>query len=114
MYNFYFTFWISKHGQETFKELTDKVYKNITVPMEIEKKMDRDEYLFHYFLIVYYVVTLDYFGLNTQQISYFLDFSITLGTSELFPPSKILEDQKDVIPDILKFVKEDLQIYEKD
>lgn len=54
------------------------------------------------------MVTLDYFGLNTQQISYFLDFSITLGTSKLFPPAKILEDQKDVIPDIVKYIEKDL------
>ena len=39
MGNFYFTFWISKYGKKEFNELTNKVYKNITIPKEIKKKM---------------------------------------------------------------------------
>ena len=39
MGNFYFAHWISKYGKKEFSELTNKVYNNITVPKDIEKRM---------------------------------------------------------------------------
>ena len=39
MGNFYLAHWISKYGKKEFGELTNKVYNNITVPKEVEKRM---------------------------------------------------------------------------
>lgn len=108
MRNYYFTFWITKHGKEEFAELINKVARNTTIPEKIKGKVDKDEYLFHYFWVVYCIVALNHFGLNESQISFYLDLSMTAGSSKLFPPTEILEAQKDVIPDIVKYIEKDL------
>lgn len=111
MNNYYFTFWIARHGKENFKNLSSKVCHNISIPKEIKENMNTDEYLFHYFFIVYCSVALKYFGMDTKQISFALDLLIAPGTSKTFPPNKIFEDQKNVIPEIEKYIIQDLEIY---
>lgn len=111
MDSYYFTFWIKKYGRDKFKELTAKVCRKITVPLEIKKKFGTDEFLFQYFYVVYYTIALNYFGLNTQQISFLIDMSLTPGTCKLFSPEEILKVQKDVIPEIEEYVKRDLTTY---
>ena len=111
MDSYYFTFWIKKYGRDKFKELTDKVCRKITVPLEIKKKFGTDDFLFQYFYVVYYTIALNYFGLNTQQISFLIDMSLTPGTCKLFSPDEILKVQKDVIPEIEEYVKRDLTSY---
>lgn len=111
MYNDYFTFWIQRHGRKDFEELINKVCQNTTIPKKIQS-IPKDDYLFHYFFIAYCIITLDYFGLTSHQISFILDLSLTLGICKAFPPERILEEQKNVIPDVLEFVKKDLEIYE--
>lgn len=111
MDNYYFTFWIKRYGRKAFRELSDKICTKISVPLEIKGKMNKDEYLFHYFYVVYYTITLNYFGLDIKQISLLLDMSLTPGTSKLFPPDEILKVQKDVIPEIENYIKKDLTMY---
>lgn len=111
MDNYYFTYWIKKHGREKFRELSNKVCEKTTVPLKIRKKYGKDEYLFHYFYVVYYTIVLHYFGLDTTQISMILDISLTPGVSKLFSPAEILEVQKDVIPEIEQYILEDLKSY---
>lgn len=41
-----------------------------------------------------------------------INLSLIPGICKLFPPSKILEVQKDVIPEIEEYVKKDLILYE--
>lgn len=109
--NLYFTYWIQRYGKEEFKKLTDKVCKQTRVPLEIKQEYGTDDYLFHYFFAVYCIITLNYFGLSNKQIAFILDLSIGPGISKLFPPGEILEEQKDAIPDMLKFIKKDLELY---
>lgn len=91
MENLYFTFWIQKHGKELFTQLINLVTENATLPETIQNpdsNISKDEYLFHYFFVVYCMATLDYFGLNTDQISFTLDLFMPLGVCEAFPPKK--------------------------
>lgn len=111
MESFYFTYWIAKHGKDEFKKLTDKVCTKMSVPSKIKNDLGTDEYLFQYFYVVYYTITLNYLGLDKKQISFLLDLSLTPGTCKLFPPAEILEVQKDIIPDIEKYIKQDLKAY---
>lgn len=111
MDSYYFTYWIARYGKENFKRLTNKVCTKISVPSKIGKKFGTDEYLFQYFFVVYYTIALNYFGINLEQISFLIDLSLTPGTCKLFPPSEILEVQKDVIPEIEEYVKKDLLSY---
>lgn len=111
MDNYYFTFWIKKYGKDSFRELCNNVCRKISDPLKIQEKMNKDEYLFHYFYVVYYTITLNYFGLDTKQISLLLDMSLTPGTSKLFSPEEILKVQKDVIPEIENYIKKDLTMY---
>lgn len=111
MDNYYFTYWIKRYGRNKFKELSDKVCKKISVPLKIKKKLGTDEYLFHYFYVVYFTIALNYFGLNEKQIAFLLDLSLAPGTCKLFSPFEILEVQKDVIPEIEEYVKKDLLAY---
>lgn len=108
MNNFYFTYWIARHGKEEFTELINKVVGNTTIPSKLKGKVNKDEYLFHYFWIVYCIVALKHFGLNLKQISLMQELCLATGTSKLFPPADILEVQKDVIPEITKYIEKDL------
>lgn len=110
---YYFTYWIQRHGRSTFKKLSDQVLSKISVPNKIKKEMETDEYLFHYFMVVYYVIALNYFGLPIEQISFLVDFILVPGTCKLFSPSEILETQKDMIPIIEEYIKKDLQLYDE-
>ena len=111
MNNYYFTFWIARHSKENFKALSSKVCHNASIPQEIQENINTDEYLFHYFFIVYCSVALKFFGLNIEQISFTLDLLITPGTSKIFPPEKTFEIHKDVITEIEKYVLQDLETY---
>lgn len=111
MGNYFHTFWISKHGKKELYELIGKVCSKTKIPEKVKQEIEEEEYLFNYFFIVYCIVGLNYFGLNNEQISFFLDLCMTLGTCKAFPPAKILEEQKDVISDIVTYIKEDLKIY---
>lgn len=111
MENYYFTFWIAKHGKDTFIKLSNKVLEKTTLPDILKGKVNKDEYAFHYFWAVYCIVALNYFGLSENQIAFFLDLSMTTGLSKLYPPKEILKTQKDNIPEIVKFIKEDLKEY---
>lgn len=111
MESFYFTYWISKYGKEQFKKLTSKVCSKISVPSKVKNEFWTDEYLFQYFYVVYYTITLNYFGLNRKQISFLLDLSLTPGTCKIFSPSEILKVHKDVIPEIEEYVKCDFISY---
>lgn len=113
MDNYYFTFWIKRYGKGAFRQLINKVCSKITVPLEMKKKINTDEYLFHYFYVVYYTIALNYFGLDIKQISVLIDMSLTPGTCELFSPEEILKVQKDVIPEIENYVKKDLELVDK-
>lgn len=42
-----------------------------------------------------------------------LDLSLTPGTSKTFPPSEILEAQKEVIPEIEEYIRKDFNFYKK-
>lgn len=111
MENYYFTYWIKRYGREKFQDLTTKVFKNMILPKGIGTTVSKDEYLFHYFFMTYYIVSLHYFGLDTRQISLLLDLAIEAGASKAFPPNEILEIHKEVIPEIEDFIKQDLNLY---
>ena len=36
---------------------------------------------------------------------------MSAGLSKLYPPNEVLEIQKDNIPEIVKYIKEDLKVY---
>lgn len=113
--NFYFTYWIHRYSKEEFKTLINKVCTNMVIPTKILKKYSKDEYIFHYFFMLYCIIALNYFGLGNKEIALCLDFMIIPGISKAFPPSELLEKHQEVIPDILKYIKEDLELYsEKD
>ena len=42
-----------------------------------------------------------------------LDLGLTSGTSVAFPPDEILNDQKELIPEIEDYIKKDLKLYNK-
>lgn len=111
MSSYYFSYWIARYGKISFKKLSKKVCTKIIVPPKIREECGADQYLFHYFFVVYYVIALNYLGLNIEQISFILDLSLTPGTCKLFSPSEILEVQKDVIPEIEEYIKKDLKLY---
>lgn len=113
MPNYYFTYWIARYGKNALHNLMHKICQNIKVPIEIIEKLGKDEFLAEYCIIVYCTIALNYFGLNTKQIAFMLDLSITPGTSKAFPPSEILEDQKEVIPEIEEYIRKDLNLYKK-
>lgn len=113
MSNYYFTYWIARYGKEAFKDLADKICKNIKIPEPIIKTLRKDEILTEYCIVVYCIIALNYFGLNTNQIAFILDLAITPGTSKAFPPYKILEAQKEVIPEIEKYIRKDFNFYKK-
>ena len=111
MENYYFTYWIKRYGREKFQDLTTEVFKNMKLPKGIGTTVSKDEYLFHYFFMTYYIVSLHYFGLDTRQISLLLDLAIEAGASKAFPPNEILKIHKEVIPEIEDFIKQDLNLY---
>ena len=113
MPNYYFTYWIARYGKDAFKNLADKICQNIKIPTSIIKALGKDEFLIEYCIVVYNIVALNYFGLNTRQISFMLDLAITPGTSKAFPPVEILEAQKEVIPEIEKYIRKDFYFYKK-
>ena len=113
MQNYYFTYWIARYGKETFKNLADRICQKIKIPIEIIKSFNKDEVLLQYCLVVYYVVTLNYFGLNKRQITLMLDLGLTPGTSVAFPLGEILEAQKEVIPEIEEYIRKDFKFYKK-
>lgn len=113
MENYYFTFWIAKHGKEKFTELINNVVSKSTMPKALKGKVDINEYAFHYFWAVYCIVALKHFGLSEKQISFYLDLSMVTGCSKLFIPSEILEVQMDNIPEIVKYIEMDLNDYDK-
>ena len=108
MGNDYFTFWIRKYGRDTFSNIANNVVSKTTLPEKLKGKIDKEDYAFHYFLIVYCIVALNHFGLSDEQISFYLDLSIKTGASQLYKPSEILELQKDNIPEIVKYIEMDL------
>lgn len=107
----YFTFWIAKYGKQNFKELIDKACHKISVPEKILEKKLVDEYLFNYFYVVYFTIMLHLFGISEDKIGFILDYSLTPGVCKLFSPSEILKVQKDLIPEIKKYIDKDLAIY---
>ena len=111
--NLYFTYWIKRYGIEKFKILTDKICSKAVIPAEIKNSPDynKDIFLFHYFWIVYCIVSYNYFGLNTKQISMCLDLSVAPGTCKMYSPAEVLKVQKDNIPYMLEFIKKDLELY---
>lgn len=111
MENDYFTFWIRKYGREIFSNLANNVVSKTSLPEKLKGKIDKEDYAFHYFWIVYCIVALNHFGLSNEQISFYLDLSIKTGASQLYKPSEILEIQKDNIPEIIKYINEDLKVY---
>lgn len=111
MPNYYFTYWIARYGKETFKNLVDKMCQKIKIPIEIIEKVGKDEVLVQYCLVVYYVIALNYLGLNKKQIAFMLDLGLTPGTSVAFPPSEILRDQEELIPEIEDYIRRDLKLY---
>ena len=113
MPNYYFTYWIARYGKDAFKNLADRICQNIKIPIEIIKKIGKDEVLVQHCIVVYYVVALNYFGLNKKQIALMLDLGLTPGTSIAFPPCEILKDQKELIPEIENYIKRDLKMYNK-
>ncbi len=113
MPNYYFTYWIARYGKKALKDLMDKMCKHIRIPVDIIKAVGKDEFLTEYCIVVYYIITLNYFGLSTKQISLLLDLSFTPGVSKAFPPTEILEDQKEVIQEIEEYIRKDLKYYNK-
>ncbi len=113
MPNYYFTYWISRYGKDAFHDLMNKICQNVKVPISIIEKFGKDEFLTEYCLVVYCTVALNYFGLNTRQIAFMLDLAITPGTSKAFPPIEILKTQKEVIPEIEKYIRKDFYFYKE-
>lgn len=113
--NLYFTYWIKRYGIDNFKTITHKVCSKAIIPEEIKKAPDYNSnvYLFHYFWMVYCIVSYHHLGLNTKQISMCLDLSVAPGTCKMYNPTEILEIQKDNIPYMLEFIKKDLELYSK-
>ncbi len=111
MPNYFFTYWIARYGKETLKNLVDKMCQKIKIPIEIIEKVGKDEVLVQYCLVVYYVIALNYLGLNKKQIAFMLDLGLTPGTSVAFPPDEILRDQEELIPEIEDYIKRDLKLY---
>lgn len=109
--NFYFTYWMARYSKEEFSNLATKMCRNVEVPKEVKEKNETDEYIFHYFYALYSAVALDFFGLNSKQIEMCFDLMITVGCSKLYPPAELLEKHKDVVPEILEYVKKDFLIY---
>lgn len=111
--NLYFTYWIKRYGIDNFKTITYKVCSKAKIPDEIKNSPDynKDEFLFHYFWIVYCIISFNYFGLNAEQISMCLDLGVAPGTCQMYSPSEVLEIQKDNIPYMLEFIKKDLELY---
>ena len=58
MPNYYFTYWIARYGKDAFKNLADRICQNIKIPIEIIKKIGKDEVLVQHCIVVYYVVAL--------------------------------------------------------
>ena len=113
MPNYYFTYWIARYGKEALHDLMHKICQNIKVPISIIEELGKDEFLTEYCIVVYCIVALNYFGLNTRQISFMLDLAITPGTSKAFPPGEILRDQEELIPEIEDYIRKDLKLYNK-
>lgn len=113
MSNYYFTYWIARYGKNAFKNLADKICQKIKLPIEIIEKIGKDEVVAQYCLVIYYVVALNYLGLNKRQIAFMLDFGLPPGTSETFPPGGILEYQKELIPEIENYIRRDLKLYNR-
>ena len=111
MANYYFTYWMLEHGKEKFVDITNKVFQKAVVPEELKnlKDVNKDEFLFHYFFIVYYVVTLFYFGVDEKQISMCLDIVVAPGLSSIFKPRDILDQQKDNILELTTYIQEDFK-----
>ncbi len=106
----YFSYWVARHGRNAFINLVNKVCKKVKVPEKVEEQLKKEEYLIQYFYMVYYIVTLDHFGLDAKHIYFILDF-LHLGAYQEFSPEEILKVQKDAIPDILYYVEKDLEKY---
>ena len=111
--NFYFTYWMARYSKGEFTELVTKMCQNIKIPVEIGKGKIRDEYIFQYFYALYCISALDSFGLNEKQISLCLDLLMTVGCSKLYPPAKMLERHRNLIPEIIEYVNKDLEIYSR-
>lgn len=109
MNNHYFTYWIGIHGRKRFVKLTNKVFRYANIPEELKKTRNKDQYLFDYFLSVYFVVVLNYFSVSLEGMNFMLDMLFAPGMSTLYPPKDILRDQKMNIPRIENFIKKDLK-----
>ena len=107
--NYYINFWVDRIGKPKFLVLISKTLINIKFPSGI----DEDEYLLIYFHIFYLAVALKCCGLTIPQIAFFIDLSTNPSTSDTFKISQIFEEQKNVIPDLTKYITEDLMSYEK-
>ena len=111
MYNYYFTYWMARYSRKEFEMLIKKVGRKVTVPLKLKEGEDTDDFLFHYFYMVYCIVALNYLGLNVKQISLILDILIMPGICKLYPPADILKQQRDAIPDIERYIEKDLELY---
>lgn len=107
--NYYINFWVDRIGKPKFLVLISKTLINIKFPPNINE----EEYLLFYFHIFYLAVALKCCGLSTYQMAFFIDLSTNPSTSEAFELSQMFEEQKNVIPDLTKYIKEDLKAYEK-
>ena len=111
MYQYYFTYLMHEYGKENFNNLTNKILSKGKLKGKIEKFSISEDWLFLYFCSVYYTITLNYLGLNQQQIDFFLDVIIAPGFSKIFNPKELLEKHSDVIPEIEGYIKKELKEY---
>lgn len=111
MANYYITYWIQEHGKEKFVDLMKKISKNANMPQKIKKLNMSNEWLIHYFLMVYFTVLLNYFKLDVKQIAMCLDVLTGPGLNKLFSPEEILREQESIIPEIEKYIQEDFNEY---
>ena len=109
--NFYFTYWISRHGRNNFLTILNQICSNVTVPKEIPET-NKADYLYQYFYASYLVLALKNFGLKTNEISFVLDMCLVPGVSNLYPVKYILKKHQDMIPDIKKYIEKDLKLYD--
>ena len=109
--DYYFTYWIRNHSKEEFKSISDKVLNKVHFPKILKMCVSKDELAISYFFMVYVIITMHIFGLDTKQISFLLDMTITTDTSKCFKPEEVLKNHADAIPIIEKYVRKDLQKY---
>lgn len=109
---YFFALWIREHGNKKYEKLMNKITSTISRPPDIVKK-EEAAFFIHYFYIAYMVSVLNYFGMNENQICYFMDSFIGAQLCSEIKPKEILASEKDIVQEMQKYIKEDIKQYEQ-